>query len=1430
MLSIKDFQPGRFQDASAVLRGFRYQVDLTLLRWLALVPHEHLELERGEDIDLVAQALADESHDGYVRTLEQVKVRETKLTLRSSSALESLANAVSHLVANPCLAIRFCYTTNAKVARERPCPFPDKAAGIEVWEQIRRGAITAPQLTTVITALRQFLFSAMKPKKLPNATWAAFLQFVKSSDDVGFAGFIRRFEWSCAKPDAEDLSDSVRHQLRVHRNLDDLSAKSRYDQLFVAVFRLLTQGGIKQLTKQGLDEHLATPTLPESDHALLARLASRFNVLERRIDTVETALVAVSEEIHSLTRQEGIAATAIDTVGNVNLLAPPLVEHLSMRRQTVEDLSARIQDKDWLALYGSSDTGKTHLAELLARRLGNCPGWFRFTYDMSGSQASALLHDGLRTLAGTASQSATTDWYHDACSRLGPDACVVLDDLPNVAGAEPFGQRLLAMADACHASHVRIVSTSHFRLPVRLATGLGDERLLEIPVPPFSDAEARDVLAAHQAPEVVLSEYYVRFVNGLASGHPLLVTLAARFLKAHDWQLSNEAFSALLRGDHAVPATDEVLGRICQSLEPEHREFLYRLSLSTGAFPDTVATQLAAVPELINRPRERLATLLGAWIQREESQTLVVSPLVRGIGKDNLSSSTFRGCHTVFGDNIVRGRMSPWDAQIAITHFVLATEFDRAGTLFLSLLDRLRTWKPAPEFRSALATWLSLPLPTEMKLRLRLMIRAMQFWVLPMYGLSDEYVRRDLDELMGRATPAEAWSACVVACLAACFLSSRDFTRTIRYVCRAITLARNSTVTDRRFPLPQGRRFVELMWIPILNIESETELREWLSAYESLTAEERKIVAASKDARVGCHVLADRLMMVESQKPLDQRDWNGVLRVVHWLRERAAGLAWEELASAALCTELNIHGEVLRNVETCEETVQRFIQDDAHTQQAKASIKGMYGRMLAGAGKHQAAMPWLEDAVKVSVYDIPNHRMLTFLAASKSCAQNDRNGAVRYAEKAAEVARTDRSISDIEAMKAFAECAIAITRQETGREGVVRAFRVWEEAAERIFNISNRDTEWKDMFVLFCHVTGFLTTLVGTGHPPERTADGLEYAAPWQGMFFAAHPERASFFREETIPSIMWSMSHYAYEVHDEQSGAFWLDKATEAIEDSPMTYMRATIGRDLIADLLRADRFAEALDAGIRGAEMLVVGTEVGATSPMPIPLDAPLDSLVARLSVDARKRVDRFATILGIFPAMLRTATKAMSDREAASDSATELASLCRQFAPTAADSQFWLGSAQVFEGVAGNATVHELLEFSHSFDASQYRELRAVGYLASTLAGDAESAFHAQLAIMETVFAWHPPESPVHLKLLLPYVEMFWTETFRNKRFQFRSPSIVEEELANAVKSDAGQRVRAILRAVQFGFRSVGFQSAAKWLNEGPEGTCRPTDNTK
>jgi hypothetical protein len=82
------------------------KVHTTLLKWIELPSNRWLELEVGEDIDVVSDALKNDDPD---RVLHAVKHRERNLSLRSPEALAALASFQEHRNANKSLKLGFRY-------------------------------------------------------------------------------------------------------------------------------------------------------------------------------------------------------------------------------------------------------------------------------------------------------------------------------------------------------------------------------------------------------------------------------------------------------------------------------------------------------------------------------------------------------------------------------------------------------------------------------------------------------------------------------------------------------------------------------------------------------------------------------------------------------------------------------------------------------------------------------------------------------------------------------------------------------------------------------------------------------------------------------------------------------------------------------------------------------------------------------------------------------------------------------------------------------------------------------------------------------------------------------------------------------------------------------------------------------------------------
>ena len=190
-----EFVAYRDRDAWFVIRGFRYQIDLTILRWIELREDQTLELEAGEDIDTVARSVEARLEDSK-RLLEQVKHLDRNITLRSPEAVAAVANALEHIQVNPGMAITFRMVTNASPGLERPSPYDDRCCAIEVWEAVRKGLVEASALPRRLAGIRSLLSQAHGPEGFNSGTWDGLQAFLSTSSDEDLRVFISGFEWS----------------------------------------------------------------------------------------------------------------------------------------------------------------------------------------------------------------------------------------------------------------------------------------------------------------------------------------------------------------------------------------------------------------------------------------------------------------------------------------------------------------------------------------------------------------------------------------------------------------------------------------------------------------------------------------------------------------------------------------------------------------------------------------------------------------------------------------------------------------------------------------------------------------------------------------------------------------------------------------------------------------------------------------------------------------------------------------------------------------------------------------------------------------------------------------------------------------------------------------------------------------------------------
>ncbi len=1412
------FNPPRNRDAHAAIRGYVYQIDRTIERWLQLEDNQSLELERGEDIDLIGQAAFSERNEEFdVRLLEQVKRRNSNLTLRSESANESLANFYDHRSNNSSTDLKFCFSTNARHGREQLAPFPTGTSGIALWEGIRLKQLPLDSVSTSLAQIKLFLSRLPRPTSLTPSHWTNWITYVSTVSIEDFRGFVERFEWSLGHEVDERLSDHIRKRIIDSDWCGNESEASKlHDKLFVHVSRLLCEPGIKRLTTEGRSKLIAQPVLTSVDRELLNRLRTDVESNTFRISNLELGVLSLGDKVENLIFDKSFDNSISLVRSPPDLTVPLSVSRSCNRTKQAQILSALLTKHEWVAMYGGPDTGKTQLLIQLTRIRERCLGWIRFHYQQSVDESSEILDSALIKLTGCCDLYSTPEVYAQALSKLQRDSFLVLDDLPRFDSSNSIFDKLSLFCRAAKNVGIRMISTSQFELPLKLMHSLGDAWMHETHVPPFTDEEALELFLQFEAPISSINQKQIAFLNGLASGHPLLLVATAEFLKLRDWKFEEIGLSALLRGDHKSRVTPEVVNRLVKTVGEIPRELLYRLTLPIGRFRDIDLIVLSSVAPPIDRPRERFNELLGGWVQRDSESGFSVSPLTKPLGMSELPPALREECYRQLAISIVsHQRMNQYDSRKAIHYSLLGREFAKAATIYLLLLRSAISDSSGSDLTSSIDMWKSTELPDELNVGTRLTVRSFQLSAFSKFGIDIDFTVRNIDELLKSATIEDGWGIIVVAVQSLRVLRTKDTTRVLRYLRKAIALPHIVGPTGE--PVTLGDiKLVDSLWMLVVDLRTSDLINQWFDAVESLSGTAANDFWESKTSREVVWLVPNSLYLTEYQKPIQQQNWDAVLSTLHSLRNRAIQMNRPLLEASIVTNIIDIMGErkQLRELmSVARGTFDRFPNDP----NIQFRIRGACGRVYAYGKQPDRALSLLNFALEQAHWPNDHERLRSLLAASR-CVENFD---LQYIEQARELAISSSVLTSVEAARALGEFALSHFYLQQGQKGAIAAFQYWSDAMRRLLDVQSKDKLWRDAFVLFGHITGHLAQLAIDGTSQDETLDGERSIPPSPGILQKDYmPEREQCYRAGSEAGVLWLMRQYASASSSEDESIYWMKQAIQESREYGQTSIKVVIERDAVVDLLASEYWEDAVEAGKFAGRGLVVLSEYpdlvkrerdGET--------VDFDASFKDLSQQLRFKGDDMALIIVLIPATFALVRLSLLNAEAAVAGARRVADACRVLSEDDGSHQeMWRTSEQLFLfGCDNGINSKQILAITRQIAGADEgpMSLRILGLIIATWRSSPADAIHCQLSCVERLLTWFSPDEPVYRFLLMPYVQEYWQKVAREQRFAFRNPSDSIPEIEAALTSPERVRVRDILLAASGGFRISGLQIVVERL---------------
>ncbi|MGL6194977.1 MAG: hypothetical protein ACRC2T_09170 [Thermoguttaceae bacterium] len=871
--SIADFRNVPDRDAYATIRGFVYQVDLTILRWLELHEGQMLELESGEDIDLVDAATTEFPRK---RLLEQVKHRDSTITLRSKSVLEAIKNAIVHRENNKTLDITVRFSTNATIGRENKLStqIPNGIGLLQLWESIRKNENIGISESETIKLIRSQIAKQKKPNQHQTkdfTSWKTLQDFFANPDDTIIKDLICHIEWSTGGPSATSTKTEIQKKLTsLGKATDDTQATELYQRLFLVVFKLLCQKGQKRLTSELLEQVFTTPTLSEADRQILQQLQNSVADHEYRI----TAL-----EINTLAKQEQISV--FDVVPYLPSTSPPFLPDCVAKRQpTIDRVAQEVENASWIAIHGNCSSGKTVFAALLTEQWESESIWIQLDKS-SRISAVAFIERALYAIKQQPTGGNHNNWFNDLLSSLEEGATIVIDNLPDLSCNPELKTWLATFFSACRQHKIRLVTIGEYNLPQSFLGGFGPGLIQPALVPQFSQDDVIELLQNSGAPDGFCTKISIDIIYANTSGHPLLVLATAAFLRQQHWNFDANVIIDLLKNPHLNELNDDIIRQLTYSICDNSRDLLYRLKLASYQFRREAVDAVGQVSPEIARYNEIFAELTGPWVNRKSNNTFELSPLITSIKHNLLNQQVAQKCHEALGNLIMQSQcISSIDIMQTISHFDLAGLYDRMAIVFIVALRSLgESTNPSPH-EMILSFWTHVRMPETVRPSLRMLARSMQLELRSRLGMdNNDIIANDIhliyDEIGTNDTltiiPALFYAYMAFAKSDPCF-SHKMLSHALQEFSNW-QHTREIVGTDEPIPIEPGM----FLLATVDQLKNRTEFEDWLNTLESFPSENIARIAASSDSVLMCIVYIDRFIQKETAKSQSEHDLREIL-------------------------------------------------------------------------------------------------------------------------------------------------------------------------------------------------------------------------------------------------------------------------------------------------------------------------------------------------------------------------------------------------------------------------------------------------------------------------------------------------------------------------------------------------------------------------
>jgi hypothetical protein len=961
-------------------------------------------------------------------------------------------------------------------------------------------------------------------------------------------------------------------------------------------------------------------------------------------DTSQGALTQVLKTLQAVVGGSDLPESDVARERDLIVLGPPEPPAPRIARQDLEALcsGALLKGKP-IALYGESGSGRSELARSATANSVHLL-WIDFHANRH-LRASSVLETALSSRI-TGRKKAAKE-FGALLRELPPGLTVVLENIDESAQDPEFSTRLAQVAHAAAPSRLTLICSSIHLLPGTL------QPLFEhIQVLRYDDSDIKETLEIYGAPPTVNQDRFRGVVMGLTQGQPELTILLVQFLAQRRWVLSDDVWLGLVEQTFAVDLKGETQRRLLSTEEPHTLELLYRLTSLMRPFSEKEALEIGRIEPEIPHVMQRLASLYGRWLQRAGDKGWRTSPLLSGLGDENLIRSVKTQVHKSVAQWILaRKKLNQLNTSEAITHLLLAEKFNEAAGIFLHALYSLMNAGPDVEPGNLLSLWKGLPLPPQMSLGLRIGIRGMQAAIAIQRGNEYSAELADLRKLtMSLTQDFEFMTAFAALSGIALQLLAKRPVEALPFISQA-SVRQVQIVDPRVLDSFRGHASSEMFWAAAMKICDREGIRQWMHEVNTLTGEQRSALVEAAFAPESACRMFDALWMGEQELAEKERNWPSLISLVEEFEAVATPWNSSLISGCLLRARQAVRIVHLGEVEEAIQEADAFFANHTgpHAAAGRFLVSHGTGLWLTDIDRWEDASKWLARACEYQADHLALHRQQNYLRYGHALYRNGTPESAPFHE-AIRLAETDNSLTPINEIRARAELATLLWL--TGKREDL--FEQWTLVVRKTLATRDESKRWKQVYVLVANNTAYWGNRMAqvTGTP------GGMIQTPELGMFITEYADLSDRYSDKILFVLPGNMTWFAERLGKFKDAAEWARLTVDTAEE----ISHSNVGKGF---LLQAIPYA-VLTGDYREAVACAAAAIRGLSAEDPIEFPEAVlrdNPLLTRPRVKPLEpvRSETNAIVMGLLPSLIAITAEGFADRAAADRHLDQLLEAC-------------------------------------------------------------------------------------------------------------------------------------------------------------------------